>query len=290
MEGIYSSEFLQVNQVRLHVKIAGPEDGPPVILLHGFPEFWYGWRRQIPALASAGYRVVVPDQRGYNLSDKPKGIRSYTLDLLARDVVGLLDGLDYQEAYLVGHDWGAIAAWWAAAQYPERVKRLAILNGPHPDVIRHNIIHNPVQRRKSSYILFFQLPLLPELFLSYHDHQAAARILERSSLPGSYLAEDIARYRAAWSHPGAWTGMLNWYRAIRSGVLSERMPAKVQPPTLIIWGEKDAALHAEMAHQSLEICLDGRLKLIPEATHWVQLDAAQQVNAWLVDFFGQDGN
>jgi pimeloyl-ACP methyl ester carboxylesterase len=290
MESPYSSVFLQIDHIHLHLKLAGPEGGQPVVLLHGFPEFWYGWRRQIPALASAGYRVVVPDQRGYNLSDKPRGIGSYELDRLARDVVGLLDGLGYQDAYLVGHDWGAVAAWWTAIQYPKRVRRLAILNGPHPEVMQQNLIHNPVQRRKSRYIFFFQLPLLPELLFRYHDHQTAARILERSSLPGSYSAEDLQQYRAAWSQPGAWTGMLNWYRALRRRIRDRHMPAKVQPPTLVIWGEQDAALAAVMARQSLDFCQDGRLKLIPEATHWVQHDAADQVNAWLIDFFGQDGN
>lgn len=290
MEPPYSSAFLQVDHVRLHLKLAGPEGGQPVVLLHGFPEFWYGWRRQIPALVSAGYRVVVPDQRGYNLSDKPRGIGSYELDRLACDVVGLLDGLGYQDAYLVGHDWGAVAAWWTAIQYPERVRRLAILNGPHPEVMRHNLIHNPVQRRKSRYIFFFQLPLLPELLFGHHDHQTAARILGRSSLPGSYSAEDLQHYRAAWSQPGAWTGMLNWYRALRRRARDRRMSAIVRPPTLIIWGEQDAALASGMARQSLDFCQDGRLKLIPEATHWVQHDAAEQVNAWLIDFFGQGGN
>ncbi|HEX2979920.1 MAG TPA: alpha/beta hydrolase, partial [Anaerolineaceae bacterium] len=118
--------------LRLHAEVAGPVDGPLVVLLHGFPEFWYGWRNQIAPLAQAGFHVVAPDQRGYNLSDKPAGIGAYHLDALAADVLSILDHFKREQAFVVGHDWGAAVAWHLAIHHPERVERLAILNVPHP--------------------------------------------------------------------------------------------------------------------------------------------------------------
>jgi pimeloyl-ACP methyl ester carboxylesterase len=127
-------DYVQTNEIRLHVVQAGPRSGIPIVFLHGFPEFWYGWKKQIPTLAEAGFRVIVPDQRGYNLSDKPKGIRNYRLDELVKDIVGLIDSLEYEKVNLVGHDWGAIVAWTLAYQHPKRLQRLSILNVPHPVV------------------------------------------------------------------------------------------------------------------------------------------------------------
>src|SRR5512145_875022 len=146
------------HHIHLHVAQAGSPDGPLVILLHGFPEFWYGWRRQIPALASAGYRLWAPDQRGYNLSDKPDGIAAYNLDDLAADVIGLIDAARQEKAYLVGHDWGAAVAWRVANQYPERLQRLVVMNVPHPAVMAQHVRRSFAQLRKSWYILFFQIP------------------------------------------------------------------------------------------------------------------------------------
>src|SRR4051794_28893294 len=146
------------NGVMLHAVAAGPGDGPLVILLHGFPEFWYGWRHQIEPLAAAGFRVLVPDQRGYNLSDKPKKIPAYNLDVLARDVVGLIDDAGAARACVVGHDWGGAVAWWLGVKHPERLAKLALLNIPHPLVMRRALRRSSEQRRKSSYMFSFQLP------------------------------------------------------------------------------------------------------------------------------------
>ena len=143
------------NGIHLNVAEAGSNDGPLVILLHGFPEFWYGWRNQIAPLAERGFHVVVPDQRGYNLSDKPKGIASYDLDQLAADVIGLADYFGQETFAVVGHDWGASVGWWLADQHCRRVRRLAALNGPHPAVWLEAMRNNPAQKRKSSYVRFF---------------------------------------------------------------------------------------------------------------------------------------
>lgn len=157
---------ISTNGVNLHVAQAGPADGPLVILLHGFPEYWASWRQQIPILASAGYRVWVPDQRGYNLSDKPAEITAYNLDQLALDVVGLIDAADAEKAFVVGHDWGAAVAWWLGIKHADRLEKLAILNLPHPAVLRRRFRTHFSQLRKSWYMFFFQLPWLPERFLS----------------------------------------------------------------------------------------------------------------------------
>src|SRR5437879_4698652 len=163
MDGVPFST-IATNGIRLNVAQAGPPDGPLVILLHGFPEFWYGWRKQIPALAAAGYRVWAPDQRGYNFSDKPPDVRDYTLDKLAADVAGLIEAAGRQRAIIVGHDWGGAVAWWLAANNPERVERLVIINVPHPLVMRRLILRDPRQTLRSWYMFMFLLPRLPEWF------------------------------------------------------------------------------------------------------------------------------
>jgi len=145
---------LHINGTALHVVLAGPPSGKPLIFLHGFPEFWFAWRRQIDHFVSSGYRVIIPDQRGYNLSDKPAGIANYSIDLLARDVVGVLDNVAVSKAFVVGHDWGAAVGWYLAARYSDRIHRTAMLSVPHPRVFIKNLIMNPAQLRKSWYVPF----------------------------------------------------------------------------------------------------------------------------------------
>jgi pimeloyl-ACP methyl ester carboxylesterase len=274
------------NGVRLHVVEAGPEDGPLLILLHGFPEFWYGWRRQIGPLAAAGFRVQCPDQRGYNLSGKPRGVSSYNLDRLAGDVVGLIDAAGAAKARVVGHDWGGIVGWWLGIRHPQRLERLALLNIPHPLVMEHTLWHSSVQRKKSNYIFFFQLPWLPERLFSRNDFAYAEKSLRGSSRPGTFTDEDIARYKEAWSQGQAVRSMLHWYRAALRAKPQRPKTARVTVPTLLIWGTQDRFLGQEMAPASIDLCDQGRLELIPEATHWVQLEEPARVNRLLVDFLG----
>ena len=267
--------------VRLHLVEAGPADGPLVLLLHGFPEFWYGWRHQIPALAAAGYRVWAPDQRGYNRSGRPAAVSAYALDRLADDARALLDAAGAERARVVGHDWGAVVAWALALQTPERVERLAILNVPHPVAFRRFLRRPSVQWLKSWYVLFFQVPALPERTL----RQLGGRMLRATSAPGTFSDADLARYRAAWKEPGAARGMLAWYRAAaRHGLAGGTDDPTVRPPTLIVWGDADAALDARLAERSVELCADGRLVRLPGVSHWVQHEAADRVNAELLAF------
>ena len=269
-------------EVTLHVAEAGPEDGPLVILLHGFPEFWFGWRHQIGALAQAGYHVVVPDQRGYNLSDKPKGIARYDIDILAADVIALAAHYTAEPFRLVGHDWGAVAAWWVATRYPEKLKKLAVLNCPHPKVWLEAQRSDPKQRRASWYVAAFQIPFLPEAMMRAGNFRALVTAIRQSTAPVS--DEELTRYRACWSQPGELTATINWYRAAARHSFEPIAPASITPPIQIIWGQQDPYVLPSLAEASKALCRDARLTLLPEATHWVAHDAPDQVNAILHDF------
>jgi pimeloyl-ACP methyl ester carboxylesterase len=281
-----TERFVVTNGVRLHVVEAGPGDGPLVVLLHGFPEFWYGWRKQIGPLADAGFRQLVPDQRGYNTSDKPEAVSAYRLDALADDVVGLLDEAGRERALVVGHDWGAVVGWWLAMTRPERVERLAVLNVPHPAVMRRHLLTSPRQLLRSWYIFFFQVPGLPEWWIARNDFRNGCRAM-RTSRRGSVTDADLARYREAWAQPGALRGMVSWYRAaLRS--LGTRAPSpRVRVPTLMLWGARDVALGREMAEPSIAFCDDGRLVFLEDATHFVQHDEPDRVNRELLAFLGR---
>jgi pimeloyl-ACP methyl ester carboxylesterase len=281
----FEEEYIETNGIRLHVMLAGPKDGKPVILLHGFPEFWYGWHKQMTALAEAGFRVIVPDQRGYNLSEKPKGVRSYSLKELTADILGLIDALGYDKVYLAGHDWGAAVAWMLAVWHPERFHKLAILNVPHPKVMSDTVRRDPRQMLKSWYIGFFQLPWIPEAVLGGNHSSGLGRLLRSSGHAHSFEPADLAEYRTAWSQPGALSGMGNWYRAILRYPPDMPENPRVRIPTLMIWGVQDVALARWMARPSIDYCDDGQLIFFEDATHWVQHDRAAEVSALLVDFF-----
>ena len=284
------SQFIEANNIKLHVVTDGPTNGTPVILLHGFPEFHYGWRKQVAALKEAGFHVITPDQRGYNLSDKPKGIFAYKLETLAKDVIGLFDHYGIQKARLVGHDWGAVAAWYVAIRYPERLEKLTILNVPHPDVMVRFILEKAEQRKRSWYVFFFQIPWFVEWVLSKNDYRNMARMMYGSGRKSTFSRSDMDEYKKAWSQPGALSAMINWYRSIvRESVKnilwkkrgSER---RIKVPTLMMWGMNDVALSHEMAQPSIDLCDNGKLIFFEKATHWVQHDEADEVNKNLIEF------
>lgn len=288
LSGIYSPlEFrvFQINGIALHVVLAGPASGRPLVFLHGFPEFWFAWRLQIDHFVSSGYRVIIPDQRGYNLSDKPAGIASYSIDLLAKDVVGVLDTVTDSKAFVVGHDWGAAVTWYLAAQYSERISRTAMLSGPHPRIFIKNLIANPAQLRRSWYSLFFQLPWLPELILRRRDWALLVRALRNTSPPGVFSDRDLEQYKKSWAQKDALTAMLNWYRAALLCPSKFALDSRVKVPALLIWGKNDQFVDAAMARESLLYCDDGHLEIFETATHWVQHEAPAQVNTLLSHFF-----
>jgi pimeloyl-ACP methyl ester carboxylesterase len=278
-----TESFVPLNGIRLHAMSAGPAQGRLVILLHGFPEFWYSWRYVMPALADAGFRVVAPDLRGYNLSDKPRGIENYHVHLLARDVRELIRACGAESAFVVGHDWGAIVAWRAAMKYPDVVARLAILNVPHPGKYRAALL-NPRQMLRSQYIGFFQIPRLPELLLSRFPRWTArgirASMVRRAAMPDA----DLEKYARAIAQPGAMRAAINYYRAFLRWDMW--LPVKpIHAPTLMIWGENDVALGKELTYGTEKFVRDFRIYYLPRCGHWVQQEAAREVNELLLDFF-----
>jgi pimeloyl-ACP methyl ester carboxylesterase len=277
---------VETNGIRLHAVEAGPESGPLVILLHGFPELWYGWRHQIGPLAAAGFHVLAPDQRGYNLSDKPRRISDYNLDTLALDVVGLIDAMGEEKARVVGHDWGGAVGWWLGVKHADRLERLALLNIPHPKVMRRTLYKSSEQRKKSSYMFFFQVPGLPERGFRRNGFSFAIKALQTTSRPGLFTDVDLDFYREAWSQPGAVRSMIHWYRAaLRSQPKPPTTSRVVGVPTLLLWGTKDRFLGQEMAQPSIDLCDDGRLEFFPDASHWIQHEEPERVNQRLIEFF-----
>ena len=271
--------FAEVGDVQLHYVEAG--DGPLVLLLHGFPEFWYGWRQQIAPLVEAGFRVVAPDLRGYNLSSKPDGFDDYTADKMATDVRRLIRELGAESAMVVGHDWGGSVAWTLAMNHPEVVDRLAILNAAHPRRLNEGL-RNPRQLLRSWYFFYFQSPKLRERRARRRHWRFFKGFLRDARPP--YTEQQIDRYVEAWSQPGAAKAMVDYYRAaVRLGSKQEIRP--VSAPTLVIWGQGDRYLGAKLAEPHPEDVpnLD-RVERLPDASHWVHHDGAERVNELLVDF------
>ena len=242
----WTHQFASVNGIRLHYVEAG--SGPLVVLLHGFPEFWYSWRHQIPALAQAGFRVVAPDLRGYGESGKPAGVGSYHIDLLVADVLGLIRHLGQDSAHVAGHDWGGVIAWTLAMRHPDAVTRLAILNAPHPAILFRQI-RRPWQLFKSWYIFFFQLPWLPEWLLRQNRFGWLLSALRRdpvhpsASAPGYRPLPPGHRAGPAPSPPPSTTIVPPF------AMYEAAPPAGLRPitrPTLVIWGERDRYLDVRL--------------------------------------------
>jgi pimeloyl-ACP methyl ester carboxylesterase len=273
-----------VNDVRLHYVESG--SGPLVILLHGFPEFWYAWRHQIPALAAAGFRVIALDQRGYNTSGKPKGVRHYAMDALVGDVLGIIHESGEQSAVVVGHDWGGAVAWNFAMRHPQAVEKLIILNAPHPQRFLEEILTFS-QLRKSWYILLFQLPWLPEMLFRAGDYAGLERILRTDPVhPETFDVLAIEQYKKAIAQPGALTSAINYYRALLqcNPLKLIREMGLVAAPTLVIWGEQDRYLGVPLTKGLESRVPNVTLELIPDASHWVQVEAPERVNGLMVNF------
>ena len=260
------STYRDINNVQLHVVAAGDPDAPLVVLLHGHPDFCYGWRDQIRSLAEAGFRVVVPDQRGCNLSDAPDGIDAYRQSELVADVRELIHSEGRESAHVVGHDFGGFVAWNLALRHPSMVDRLGIFNVPHPRVYRETLRSSLKQIARSWYVWFYQVPKLPEWLLRRKDMANMVDSLELTSNPGTFDEKTITCYKSAWRHTGI-QPRINWYRGFRRSDSSQR--DTVTQPTLICWGEDDIALLPSMAEKSIDYCDDGQLQRFPDASHWV---------------------
>ena len=281
----WEHHFIQTNDIQLHCVSQG--QGDLVILLHGFPEFWYSWRYQIPALARH-FKVVVPDLRGYNDSDKPA--TGYDLDTLSQDIRGLIESLGYGKAHVVGHDWGGVIAWHLAQKFPQVLNRLAILNAPHPHRFWQELAGNFDQVRRSWYIFAFQVPGVPEWLIQNNLKEFVKNVFRGQAVrQGAFSAEDTQIYEAALQKPGVLHCALNYYRSALSwnGWFANwgRSPELIQAPTLLLWGEEDALLSQKLA-QGVESLVQGpfQLKLIPHCGHWIQQEAPQTVNRELLTF------
>jgi pimeloyl-ACP methyl ester carboxylesterase len=281
--------YAQVGGVRLHYAECGTGERL-VLLLHGFPEFWYSWRHQLVALKDR-YRVVAPDLRGYNLSDKPSRVEDYRIERLMDDVTGLVRHFGAREAAIVGHDWGAGLAWAVAQNYPEYVWKLVTMQVPPIAVWRKNLSLR--QALRSWYMLFFQIPSLPEWYISARNFAAIDKMFKDKSVrPGSFTETDIAMYKQALSESGALTAGINYYRAnVFSLFRRERKPAeamsdgRIRVPTLFIYGERDFAIVPETV-RGVGDYVDAPYREVRIATsgHWVQNEAPLEVNAALGEF------
>lgn len=283
-----SHHFVDLPNLRMHYVAKG--EGPLVVLLHGFPEMWWSWRFQIDALAAAGFRVIAPDQRGYGETSTHG---PYDLDTLTGDICHLVQSLGAeQRVKIVGHDWGGAVAWHLAAFRPEHCERVAVLNCPHPAVMRGALLNKPswAQVKKSWYMFFFQLPFLPELALTRNDAELIGRALRAASKDRSHWTpDDIRPFRDAVQRPGVARGMVGWYReAIRSGFSRPFSPPRYPPITceaLLIWGLQDPALSYELLVPGTDRHAK-RLEIVPieDSGHFVQSERPEQVNAALLEF------
>lgn len=276
-----SSQFYEVNSVRLHAAIAGPPEGKVMLFLHGFPEFSLGWKKQLLFFAAKGYRVVAPDQRGYNLSSKPKGVKAYRTEILVADIVELIGQLSTQKIILVGHDWGGGIAWELAGQHPQLIEKLVILNMPHLKVMRETVTSNLRQLMRSWYVGFFQIPFLPEWLSSLFNYRMLEKTMVKTANKGTFSRQEMLQYKSAWRNPGALKAMINWYRAYK---YSQPALKRIHLPTLIIWGVKDKTLIPQMAEKSSLLCSKAKLIMIADATHWLHHEKPAKVNQLILNF------
>ncbi|MBD2006773.1 MULTISPECIES: alpha/beta fold hydrolase [Cyanophyceae] len=281
LEGSWKHEYITSNGIRLHYVTQG--EGPLMLMLHGFPEFWYSWRHLIPEFAK-DFKVVALDLRGYNESDKPKEQSAYVMAEFIEDVKGVIQGLGYDKCVLVGHDWGGAIAWNFAYAYPEMLDKLIVLNIPHPAKFAEGF-RTPQQLLRSSYIFFFQIPGLPELLLQAGDYQAIESAFKGMAVnKNAFTNEDIEAYKDAASKRGALTATLNYYRNVTQQRILSLDWSVLQVPTLMIWGEKDTALGKELTYGTEEYVKDFTIKYIPTSSHWVQQEQPQLVIQYMREF------
>jgi pimeloyl-ACP methyl ester carboxylesterase len=285
-ENQFEFGYAQIGGVRLHYAKAG-EGEKLVILLHGFPEFWYSWRHQLKGLSDT-YTVVAPDLRGYNLSDKPTKVSDYELDKIADDVIGLIHHFGREKAAVIGHDWGASAAWNLAMKHPEYLWKLGALQVPPIAVWRKN--QTARQFLASWYMFFFQIPLVPEHLLKLNDFAPLENALKNSTAEKNFFTdEDIARYKKTWREPFAVTAMLNYYRAnVLKRFFTKPVETKIKVPTVFIYGEQDTAVLPETVRGVGEM-IDAPFEefRIPTSAHWVQQEASDAVTEILREFLAE---
>lgn len=283
-------KYADVNNVRLHYAMAGT--GKLIIFMHGFPEFWYLWEKQLEFFGQT-HQAVAMDMRGYNLSSKPEGLENYQIPVLVEDVRALAESLGHEKFILVAHDWGGIVAWHFANINPDWLEKLIIINAPHPTVFGRELAKNKEQQDASQYVIFFRSPDA-EAVLSANNYQGLLAAISSEDIGITMSDEEKQKYIDAWSQPGALTGGLNYYRAAEfeiapSDVTPEDNTAGLESvdinvPTLVIWGEKDTALKTGNLIGLDEFIPDLIIKRIPEGTHWVIREKPDLINSYIKDF------
>jgi epoxide hydrolase 4 len=276
---------VDANGLRFHVLEAGRGDRL-ALCLHGFPELAFSWRHQLPVLAEEGWLAWAPDLRGYGASDRPIGREEYALERLMDDVAGLIDASGARETLLVAHDWGGVIAWQFASRRLRPLARLVVMNLPHPACYERALRRGVRQWLRSWYMLFFQLPWLPEKALGARGAAMIGRAFREMAVHKENFPDDVLDvYRRAALEPGALTAMLNYYRALLSGGGFRRQRSlgypKIDVPTLVVWGERDTALGVETLEGIEEFVPNVTVRRLPDASHWVQQDAPDEVNAIL---------
>ena len=277
------AQRVDAGEVELHVVQAGPASGAPVLLLHGFPEFWYAWHRPMGVLAAAGFRVIAPDQRGYAGSDKPAKAEAYAVERLADDAAGLLGALGHESACVAAHDWGGGVAWRLALRHPERVRKLFVLDTPHPDA---GLGFESREETTSWYRTAFQIPYLPEWFSRLGHWRILTGMLRDTSRPGAFPDTKLELYRSAWDRDGAYGSMVNWYRAAYRTPPYEGPPRRVAVPTLVVLAADDAFIPADLTRRSAELLDDGRLLELGSGSHWVLQEEPERIGDLLVEWCG----
>jgi pimeloyl-ACP methyl ester carboxylesterase len=279
--GAVEFRMVDVGDVSLNVACKG--EGPVMVLLHGFPEFWYGWNSIIDSL-SKNYRLIIPDQRGYNLSDKPDSLSAYKAEHLTSDIAGLIRKVSVNPVMLVGHDWGGVIAWLVAHHHPELIKALVILNAPHPDIFRRELENNPDQQSASTYITLIQSPLA-ESVLSANNYDGIAGFMS-----GVLTPEEVITYKEAWSQPGALTAMLNWYRAsYDNGNMNVGDSVTISMPTLVLWGMQDVAILPGNLNGLEAYVSDIEIKTFANAGHFIAHEIPQDVVNAVMLFAAEQG-
>ncbi len=283
----FHHRFFDVSGVRLHAALHGPPKGDLVVLLHGFPEYWGAWKHQLRALADAGFYAVAPDLRGYNLSDRPAGVAAYSIEKLSGDVAALIRALGRDQAVVVGHDWGGGVAWDVAMRFPDVVKKLVVMNCPHPKRMADGL-RNARQMRKSWYMFFFQIPWLPERLLATDDYRGLRRTFAKILPPA-----EVEGFIEAARNAGGLRGGVNYYRAMFRKIWSPSMKKEVirpiQCPVRVLWGRPDAFLGDEIAEPPTDLVPHARTVWIDGGTHWVQNKAPERVNEELISFVRPNG-
>ena len=265
--------FIETNGIKLHTVIVG--SGEPLILLHGFPEFWYCWSKVIPLLKD-DFKLIIPDMRGYNLSDKPEGVENYKLKILLEDIKGLGEALKLGKFSLAGHDWGGAVAWIFAEKYPELLKKLIILNAPHHKIFSQKLRTDKEQQKASFYIFEFYKPN-GEKFIVENGYE----VLRKWVFNNNFSDSDKEKYIEAWSQPGAILGGVNYYRANR-GI--EEWKGIIEVPTLVLWGMKDFALKPQLLEGLDDYVKDLRIERHETSSHWITHDAPEFVSSKIREF------